>query len=481
MPRRIGKNFNNVIMIKISEMPMKDEKRGMNSQIDENALRYWNGKITRRQAISTTAKVAIAIGVGAAIAAAGIGAGVYYASRAPPTKPEEKKLAIYHWWTAGGEREAIDAVYKLFKEKYPGVEIIDNPAAGGGGAVMRAAVKAMLLAGQPPDTFQITYGPGMVQSWAEFLESIDDLWEGLPVPETMKKWAKVGGHYYVMPLNIHRDSNLWYNIKLVNEIGIEVPISTVDDFFKACEKAKSAGYIPFAFGTVGGQRFWLNYILEWFMMASPNGGPDYVNDFNYGRAHPATDPAVKDALKNMETLWKNYVNSDFGALTWDEAGKLLMADKAVFNYMGDWQKGHFTASGWKPDVDFGWQPAPGTEGASIVHGDSFGVCKGAPHPTYAKAWVKLLSTVEAQEAFCVIKGATPPRTDVPLDRFDPMQRRIAEYIRGHKIVVGGHGVVEAWLDKCGEILEEFVSSFNVDKTVAALDAAYREIYPKPLE
>jgi len=62
-----------------------------------------------------------------------------------------------------------------------------------------------------------------------------------------------------------------------------------------------------------------------------------------------------------------------------------------------------------------------------------------------------------------------------------MQRRIAEYIRGHKIVVGGHGVVEAWLDKCGEILEEFVSSFNVDKTVAALDAAYREIYPKPLE
>ena len=45
-----------------------------------------------------------------------------------------------------------------------------------------------------------------------------------PVPETIKNWAKVGNHYYFMPLNIHRDNNLWYNIKLVNEIGIPLAL-----------------------------------------------------------------------------------------------------------------------------------------------------------------------------------------------------------------------------------------------------------------
>jgi glucose/mannose transport system substrate-binding protein len=136
--------------------------------------------------------------------------------------------------------------------------------------------------------------------------------------------------------------------------------------------------------------------------------------------------------------------------------------------------------GWKPDVDFGWQTFPGTEGLSMVHGDSFGIIKDAPHPTAARKWVELLKTVEAQEAFCIIKGASPPRIDVPLDRFDPMQRRIAESIRKDKIVIGGHGEVEAWMDKGGEIFERFVTTYDVDATIDEIDKAYREIFPKPL-
>jgi glucose/mannose transport system substrate-binding protein len=439
-----------------------------------------NQLISRREALSTTAKVALAIGIGAAIGAAGIGTGVYYATLRPPTKPEEKKLVVYHWWTAGGEREALDAVYALYRKYNPGYEIIDNPAAGGGGAVMRAAVKAMLLAGQPPDTCQVTYGPGMVHSWYVYHEPIDDLFKDFPVPETLKQWAKVGDHYWLMPLNIHRDNNLWYNISLVKKIGIDVPIKSVNEFFEACEKAKKAGYIPLAFGTVGGQRFWLNYIFECFVMTAPHGGGDYLNNFNLGKAKPASDPAVREALENMKILWQNYVNPDYGALTWDEAGKMLMRNEAVFNIMGDWQKGHFMASGWKPDVDFGWQTFPGTEGLSMVHGDSFGIIKDAPHPTAARKWVELLKTVEAQEAFCIIKGASPPRIDVPLDRFDPMQRRIAESIRKDKIVIGGHGEVEAWMDKGGEIFERFVTTYDVDATIDEIDKAYREIFPKPL-
>jgi len=429
-------------------------------------------KVSRRGYVKYVGGIVVV----AVVAAAGYG--IYEATKPPVKPPEENKLTIYHWWTAGGERQAIDALYAVYKNDNPGVEIFDSPAAGGGGGIMRAAVKTMLMAGQPPDTFQITYGPGMVTSWSTYLEPIDDLFTDFPIPETLKNWGKGWGgqHYYCMPLNIHRSSNIWYNMKLVNKLGIKMPIETVDAFFEACKVAKAGGLTPFAFGTGGGQRFWLNYLLEWFMLAAPSGGADYVNSFNAGTAHPATDPAVRTALENLENLWKNYVNSDFGALTWDEAGKVLMRDEGVFHYMGDWQKGAFVAAGWKPDVDFGHQPAPGTAGASIAHGDSFALVKNAPHPTAVRKFLQTLKSAKGEEAFCVIKGASPPRSDTPLDRFDPMQRRIIQLIRTDKLVVGGHGVVEAWMDKGGEILETFVTKFDIDAAIASIDAAHKEIY-----
>jgi len=100
---------------------------------------------------------------------------------------KKEELIIYHWWTAGGEKEAIDAVFELFREKYPNIEIIENPVAGGGGGVMRGNIKTMVMAGESPDTFQLTYGSGMLASFAEVLEPIDELWEGLPFPEIIKE------------------------------------------------------------------------------------------------------------------------------------------------------------------------------------------------------------------------------------------------------------------------------------------------------
>lgn len=38
--------------------------------------------------------------------------------------PPEKKLEIFHWWTAPGEREAADAMFAAFKAKYPDVNIV---------------------------------------------------------------------------------------------------------------------------------------------------------------------------------------------------------------------------------------------------------------------------------------------------------------------------------------------------------------------
>jgi glucose/mannose transport system substrate-binding protein len=110
-----------------------------------------------------------------------------------------EELAIYHWWTAGGEKEAIDALLAILKEIYPEIELVENPVSGGGGSVMRGQIKTMVMAGQSPDTFQLTYGTGMLGSFVELLEPVDALFKDFPVPVVIKAMGTVNGHQLAIP------------------------------------------------------------------------------------------------------------------------------------------------------------------------------------------------------------------------------------------------------------------------------------------
>ncbi|MCS7040645.1 MAG: hypothetical protein NZP34_13645, partial [Caldilineales bacterium] len=43
----------------------------------------------------------------------------------PTPEPEARKLEIFHWWTAPGEREAADAMFAALKAAYPDIEVIE--------------------------------------------------------------------------------------------------------------------------------------------------------------------------------------------------------------------------------------------------------------------------------------------------------------------------------------------------------------------
>ena len=76
----------------------------------------------------------------------------------PTAAPAEKKLEIFHWWTAPGEREAADAMFAAYEDAYPDIEVVENPVPGGGGTEHRVVLKARITAGIPPDTFQTLGG-----------------------------------------------------------------------------------------------------------------------------------------------------------------------------------------------------------------------------------------------------------------------------------------------------------------------------------
>jgi glucose/mannose transport system substrate-binding protein len=143
------------------------------------------------------------------------------------------KLEIFHWWTAGGEREAADAMFEALHAKHADVEVVENPVAGGGGVSHRVVLQARLSAGLPPDTFQ-TLGGAELKSYVDggYLEPLDELWTELNyrevIPGPLANAVTIDGHPYVVPLNMHIQNILYFNKPLFDELGLSRPRTSMN-------------------------------------------------------------------------------------------------------------------------------------------------------------------------------------------------------------------------------------------------------------
>src|SRR5271166_3374807 len=51
----------------------------------------------------------------------------------PAPAAGNKQLEVFSWWTSGGEAMALEALFKVYKHKNPGVEVLNAAVTGGGG------------------------------------------------------------------------------------------------------------------------------------------------------------------------------------------------------------------------------------------------------------------------------------------------------------------------------------------------------------
>src|SRR5215471_11027058 len=165
------------------------------------------------------------------------------------------KLEMFSWWTSGGEEAGLKAMYDLYRKRRPGVDIINQAVAGGSGAGgnAKAVLKNRMLGGDPPDAFQVHMGHELLDGYvaASQVESIDDLyssegWEKA-FPQGVLDIVKGGGHYWSVPVNIHRSNVLWYNKKVFAANNLNAP-ETFDEFFSAADKLKAAGITALTLG-----------------------------------------------------------------------------------------------------------------------------------------------------------------------------------------------------------------------------------------
>src|SRR5690242_3892367 len=73
---------------------------------------------------------------------------------AAPESPPPPKLTFIHWWTAPSEAAAINALVKMFNEKYPDATVFPTVAPSAGNMRILVSLITKLEAEKhPPDAF----------------------------------------------------------------------------------------------------------------------------------------------------------------------------------------------------------------------------------------------------------------------------------------------------------------------------------------
>jgi glucose/mannose transport system substrate-binding protein len=383
------------------------------------------------------------------------------------------QLEIFSWWTAGGEADGLQEFFRVYKDQYEGVEIVNAAVAGGAGANAKAVLKNRMLGGDPPDSFQVHGGQELIDTWVVpgKMEAITDIWddEGWRdvYPEQLVDIVTHEDEIYSVPANVHRGNVLWYNKKVLDDNGIQPP-KTFEDFFAAGEKLKAKGIPALALGDK--LKWEAVHLFEDVLLGTL--GPDGYRGLWSGET--AWDgPEVKEAMDNYDRML-DYVNKDHAAHTWDSAAQMVLDGKAAMTVMGDWAHGYFISKNAKPNVDYGWAASPGTEGSFMVVTDTFGLPDGAPHRTDAVNWLKVVGSKEGQEAFNPKKGSICARTDCDMSVFDEYLKSSATDFKANELTPSeahGSAAPEGFVTEFQDIVFSFVTGRDAEAAQSAMQQA----------
>jgi len=210
---------------------------------------------------------------------------------APVTANAATQLTMWsHWAAEKSKRAFVEEAVKRFEEKNPGVTIkitwYEKPA-------LYAALKTALRANQGPDIFYAE--PDQI----EYMENglLLDL-SGLKW-ENIEPWAKEAwtwkGKPYGFPLEAST-VELYYNTKMLSELGIKVPANlqlSSDAFMEMVKKAEAKHWTPMSEG-VGDRPFPGAYLIHEALLKKL-GTEDY--DKLLKGKMPWNDPRVVSTLQ----------------------------------------------------------------------------------------------------------------------------------------------------------------------------------------
>ena len=327
---------------------------------------------------------------------------------------------VYHWWTAGGEKDAIESVVDGFKDVYGKIKAKSNAIPGGAGGAMVMKVKVLQQAGKSPETFQAHPGQEIEPYLnSDLLLSLDQVWEyadlsarALPGIETL--CTASDGSKYIVPIGIHKTNVIFYNIHVFEKYGVAIPDHeniTWDEFFSICDQLAAAmpdGEYPL---DLGDRKGWpACQVFEDIMLGTdPQIYEDFING-NY---------SVEDVTAVLSTYARmmDYVAPDHSSRDWYEASGQVVAGTYAMQIMGAWMQPLLTSMGQVYGEDYGVFTFPGTDEWFGMCIDGFVVSNDSADVGSGVRWAYNVSTPEVQAAFSALKESISPYSDTPDDTY----------------------------------------------------------------
>ena len=375
------------------------------------------------------------------------------------------ELEVTHWWTSGGEANAVGELAKAFDAT--GHTWVDGAIAGSGG-VARPIIISRIIGGEPMGATQLNHG----RQAEELIEAgllldvtdgaSENNWRNVIYPPSLLDACTVDGRVYCAPVNIHSAQWLWLSHDAYESSGVAVPTNW-DEFVAAGPALRANGIVPLAQGQQGWQTGLTFGVLAtalvseeaWYAVnrdkdASVAGGAEYARVWN------AFDDARKMAI-----------GSNVG--DWNLATNLVITGKAGGQIHGDWAQGEFSVAGSVAGTDYSCLPGLGERAILDTGGDAFyfPVQDDADVQKAQKDLAALLVSREVQVAFNLKKGSLPIRGDIDMSTANDCMQKGLKILAGGNVVPSGDILLSA--DTNNQV-NELMNTFWSDLYMSPADA-----------
>ncbi|MDG0808585.1 ABC transporter substrate-binding protein [Cohnella rhizosphaerae] len=260
-----------------------------------------------------------------ASAASGTASGTATASGAPTQDTEAFSISVASW-NLGDEPLGIVKAYreafeKAYKVKYPNatIEYKNTP-----GEAYFDLLKAQMASASAADVVQFQSAQLPLFAKAGYIADLSDMPFVANIDGAPKTQSSYGGKVYAAPFDLN-SNGVWYNRKLFEDNGIQVP-KTWDELMQTAETLKAKGIAPFAGGF---KDAWVASMTVSVFLPNEYGSDTFEKDV-YNGAKKLNGPEIQAAFNKLQTLVdKGYFGSNALSNGWDLQRKDFEDGKAA--------------------------------------------------------------------------------------------------------------------------------------------------------
>lgn len=397
---------------------------------------------------------------------------------------EEITLRVMDNW--GGQTDSkgppLQAAFDDVMATYPNITVQEEVF---GDHEIPVKVSTMYLAGDEPDIVL----QNMHQSALEWLDdgvAVDvkglaqewGLYDQLK-PEAIAEWTDAQGRLRAFPLEGYTWP-VWYNTKILQEVGVEGIPQTTDELLDAAKKVRAAGYQPYA---TGGSDWTGQFDL--FQILTTMLTDDEIRDLYSHGGWSANPNAVAGIELFVKLRDEGLFVDDVEGMTSATRNEMFFAEKAAFMHGGAWFFSELPEA-VRDHVVLGGFPLPpnSVRQKPVIYASFEGkglwiTRNGAQKADAVEKFVKLFYQPKTMARFVEQAGMTSPLINTPVDDSKLNSLFVQTMQFGDKVEVAlMHKIyVPAEIDENLRRVanEAFVPGTSAETIIANLDAVYEDM------